>query len=282
MSPTEPPRFRAEWLDLREPADGAARAAELLDPLLRRLGLDARWDGHQRETAPVVVCDLGGGTGAMGRWLAPRLPGPQRWVVFDRDATLLARAATGMTTLAAADGAPVTVTTRHADLATLSTADLAGAGLVTASALLDVLGERDVEQLATACVDAACPVLLTLTVTGQVELDPPDPLDSEIVTAFNAHQRRPTAGRPLLGPDAAGATAEAFTRRGAAVDVRPSPWLLGPDRSALLSRWLRGWVAAAYQHRPDLPAARYLRQRLAEAADGQLRAVIGHRDLLVL
>ena len=37
----------------------------------------------------LVIHDLGGGSGAMGRWLAPRLPGPQHWVVHDRDADLL-------------------------------------------------------------------------------------------------------------------------------------------------------------------------------------------------
>ena len=37
----------------------------------------------------LVIHDLGGGSGAMGRWLAPRLPGPQHWVVHDRDPDLL-------------------------------------------------------------------------------------------------------------------------------------------------------------------------------------------------
>ncbi len=40
-----------------------------------------------------MIHDLGGGTGAMGRWLAPMLRGPQHWVVHDRDADLLAVAA---------------------------------------------------------------------------------------------------------------------------------------------------------------------------------------------
>jgi hypothetical protein len=263
------PRYRPDWLDLREPADAAARAVALLDPL-RRLLPGAR---------PLEVWDLGCGTGAMGRWLAPRLTGRQHWIMVDQDAALLAGAEAGMVT-AAADGAPVTVATRHRDLAALPAADLSGAGLVTASALLDVLSEREMERLATMCVQAGCPALLTLTVTGQVELSPPDPLDPEITAAFNAHQRRQAAGQRRLGPDAVGAAAEAFTRRGAAVEVHPSPWRLGPGRSALLGGWLRGWVAAAYEQRPDLPAAAYLRRRSAAAAAGELHAVVGHRDLL--
>ena len=41
---------------------------------------------------PLLVHDLGSGTGSMVRWLAPRLPGPQHWVLHDRDPDLLAAA----------------------------------------------------------------------------------------------------------------------------------------------------------------------------------------------
>ena len=68
-----------EWLDLREPADAAARSDELAE----RLGRHLPAAGH------LVIHDLGGGSGAMVRWLAPRLPGPQHWVVHDRDEGLL-------------------------------------------------------------------------------------------------------------------------------------------------------------------------------------------------
>ena len=36
--------------------------------------------------APLVVHDLGSGTGSMMRWLAPLLPGPQTWVLHDWNA----------------------------------------------------------------------------------------------------------------------------------------------------------------------------------------------------
>ena len=51
---------------------------------------------------------------------------------------------------------------------------------------------------------AGCPVLLTLSVVGRVELAPADPLDAAVAAAFNAHQRRTAGGRRLLGPDAVG------------------------------------------------------------------------------
>ena len=76
-------RVSREWLALREPADAAARAADLVEHLGRAPPATGRW----------VIHDLGCGTGAMGRWLAPLLPGPQHWVVHDRDADLLEVAA---------------------------------------------------------------------------------------------------------------------------------------------------------------------------------------------
>ncbi|MEA2285154.1 MAG: hypothetical protein QOJ21_1197, partial [Solirubrobacteraceae bacterium] len=121
-------RVSPEWLVLREPADAAARSAELAERLRRHLPAAGR----------LMIHDLGGGSGAMGRWLAPRLAGPQHWVVHDRDARLLELAAAGAPG-PAADGSPVTVETRRSDITRLTPSDLAGASLVTASALLDLL-----------------------------------------------------------------------------------------------------------------------------------------------
>ncbi|MFJ9814842.1 trans-aconitate methyltransferase [Streptomyces sp. NPDC101151] len=267
------PRYAPEWLQLREGADAAARAQELLEPLRIRLAdLPGRTGG-------LVVHDLGCGTGSMGRWLAPRLDGAQHWVLHDRDPYLLHFAAVA-SPRSAADGGRVSVETRRGDVARLTPDALTGASLVTASALLDVLTREEIGTLAAACAGAGCPALLTLSVAGRVELGPSDPLDAEITEAFNAHQRR----GGLLGPDAVTEACEAFAERGATVHVVPSPWRLGPAESALTAQWLRGWVGAAVEQRPELrePAERYLRERLAACAAGELRAVIQHSDLLAL
>lgn len=271
MTTAETPEYSPTWLRLRESADAAARAADLLDALPPRPAGDT----------PRVIHDLGCGTGSMGRWLAPRLPGPQHWIMYDRDSVLLKHAADTMTD-AAADGAPVTVETRQADITRLTAADLAGADLVTASALLDLLTADELASLAEACVTAGCPALFTLSVSGRVELSPADPLDEEIVAAFNAHQRRRTGGRLLLGPDATAAAAAAFTRLGATVLTRPSPWVLDADQSDLAAEWLTGWVGAATVHsaKVEKQVTAYLRRRLAEAATGRLRVVVHHEDLL--
>jgi hypothetical protein len=258
-----------EWLALREPADHAARSGELVQKL----------SPHPRGDV-LVVHDLGCGTGSMTRWLAPQLPGPQLWVLHDRDEDLLARAVSRAAPQTR-DGGAVRIVTDVTDVTRLSADAIAGADVVTTSALLDLLTAREVGAIARACVDAGCHVLFTLTVTGEVALAPRHELDAAIGQAFNAHQRRSDYGRRLLGPDAVAHTAKAFARLGVPVVTRPSPWRLGPADVDLAVEWLTGWVAAACEQRPLLsaPAQAYLANRRAEAVAGRLRVTVGHADL---
>ena len=239
--------------------------------------------GHFPAGGRTVVHDLGAGTGSMGRWLAPRLSGTQHWILYDNDADLLARAADDLPGVAA-DGSVVTVETRQRDITRLEPGDLSGASLVTASALLDVLTADELSRVVAACTAAGAPALLTVSVVGRVDLTPASPLDGCIAAAFNAHQRRTSAGRRLLGPDAGDAAVDAFTRLGADVLVRPSPWRLGVAHAALAAEWFTGWVGAACEQRPELTAATaaYVGRRLAEAAAGRLGVTVHHQDVLAL
>lgn len=269
----EATRVSPGWLELRESADAAARSRELVGQLRRRLPARGR---H-------VVHDLGCGSGAMGRWLAPLLPGPQHWVLHDRDPDLLGLAE-ALPPGAAADGSPVTAETRLSDVTRLRGDDLAGATLVTASALLDLLTEDELAGLVEACTGAGCPVLLTVSVTGRVELGPEDRLDFRVAVAFDAHQRRTTTRGRLLGPDAVETAVDAFRLLGAQVVVSPSPWRLGRREAPLAVEWLNGWVDAACEQDAGLvaDADRYRRRRVRQAARGALDVTVGHADLLVL
>jgi hypothetical protein len=217
----------------------------------------------------------------MGRWLAPRLPGPQHWVLHDRDADLLERAVADPPG-PAADGSAVTVEARRSDITRLAPGDLAGASLVVASALLDMLTRDELAAMLGAC--SGRPVLLALTVAGRVALSPADPLDARIAVAFNAHQRRATAAGRLLGPDAVAAAAGVLRAQGAEVVVRPSPWRLDASHAELLAEWFGGWIAAACDQEPELAAevGEYRDRRLAQAAAGALGVTVDHADLLVL
>jgi hypothetical protein len=253
---TAPARVSPAWLALREPADAAARSAELAEHVRR----------HLPTTGPLVIHDLGGGSGAMGRWLAPRLPGHQDWVVHDRDADLLELAV-------ASPPAGATVDARGSDITRLVAEDLGGASLIVASALLDLLTADELAVMLAAC--AGRPMLLALTVVGRVTLTPPHPLDARIAAAFDAHQRRTTAGGRLLGPDAVPAALDEL--RDAEIIVRPSPWQLDASQAGLIAAWFDGWVAAACEQEPELAdEARAYRERPPVAV------TVDHADLLVL
>ena len=231
-----------------------------------------------------VIHDLGCGTGAMGRWLAPLLPGPQHWVLHDRDADLLELAAADVPG-PAADGAAVTVEARRSDITRLRPGDLAGATLITASALLDMLTEEELAGLVTVCAGAGCPILLTLSVVGRVSLTPADPLDRRVAAAFDAHQRRATERGRLLGPDAVAFAVERVRpagRRGA----RPAQpvatrRLAGRPGGGVVHRVGGCRVRAAAPSWPPRPrsirADVWRRQRA-----GQLAVTVDHADLLVL
>lgn len=265
-------RAGAEWLALREPTDAASRSRALVEEVRTHLPVDGA----------VAVHDLGCGTGSMARWLAVQLTGPQHWVMYDRDDDLLALAAADPPD-EASDGAPVTIETRRRDITRLDAADLAGAALITASALLDMMTAEELERLVATCASVGCPVLIALSVTGRVDLTPSDPFDHDVTEAFNAHQRRSTVAGRLLGPDAVGAAVDGFRRLGVDVLVRPSPWRLGPDQAPLAVEWFAGWLAAACEQRPELRsvAPSYARRRTAEAAAGRLSVTVHHQDLLV-
>ena len=250
-----------DWLRLREPADAAARSETLAARLADRL------------QGPLEIHDLGGGSGAMGRWLAPRLPEPQHWVVHDRDPDRLKLAVS-----APAGQEMVTVEARLTDITRLTPDDVSGASLITASAVLDLLTTDELVRMLRAC--GGRPMLLALTVVGRVLLSPADPLDLRIGAAFNAHQRR----GGLLGPDAVAAAFDALRGTGAEILVRPSPWRLDASHADLTAEWLEGWVAAACEQERALAAEAggYRDRRLAQAAAGELAVTVDHADLLAL
>jgi SAM-dependent methyltransferase len=260
----------AGWLALREPADTRARdavAGEILPLLLDRLTAGP----PDPSRAGLRIVDLGAGTGANLRWLAPRLPDPdaQHWLLVDHDPGLLARG-------------PVQATAVRADVTDLTRvlAEHGGADLVTAAALLDLLDPKQLAAIVDAVVQAEVPALFSLSVTGDVRVDPADPADEPLAAAFDAHQRRD--GR--LGPDAGDLAAQLFRERGWQVLQVRTPWLLDSAREPdLVAAWLDGRVEAAVEDRPELAAeaADWLNRRTG-LAPGALTAVVGHVDVLAV
>ncbi|MBD3940285.1 SAM-dependent methyltransferase [Microbacterium sp. NEAU-LLC] len=257
------------WLDLRAVADDAARSRPLATALAELL-----------PAGPVELHDLGAGTGGMTRWLAPRLAGPQRWVLHDGDARILEHL--DLRSVVDDAGRPVIVGTLLEDLDRLPLGAFRGAAGVTASALLDVLTRDEAARIVAACIEARAPALFSLSVTGRVTLDPPDGDDARLGAAFNDHQRRDADGRRMLGPEAVPVLGLLFADAGWHVRREPTPWRLGPSDAALIAEWLDGWVTAAVAQRPELGAiaGAYVARRQAQIADGTLRVDVGHEDVL--
>lgn len=274
-----------DWLALRAPADAAARSTGLARALSRLVEERAATGRTLELAAPeVVVHDLGAGTGSMTRWLAPHLPGPQRWVLRDGDAGILSHL--DLHTVVDATGRPVVADTLVEDLGDLSPDAFRDATAVTASALLDVVTEEEAARIVGSCVSAGAPALFSLNVTGVVRVHPAARADAEleheIGAAFNEHQRRDADGRRMLGPDAVAVVAGLFEAAGWAVRTADTPWRLGGAEAALAAEWLDGWVDAAVEQRPGLTDAAegYRRRRLAEAGSGRLRVSVAHEDVL--
>jgi hypothetical protein len=260
----------SEWLALREPEDAAARS--------RDLALTA---AAMLPEGPIVVHDLGSGTGSMMRWLAPLLPGPQTWILHDWNADLTERAIDGVRP-PDRDNAAISVYSQTGNLANLRPTDLAGASLVTASALLDVLTSRETHAIVNACVGARCPALLALSVTGDVRLNLRDELDTAFEHAFNALQLRDADSRRQLGRYGAPIARGLFTQAGWQVRPSTTVWRLDRRRPRLLREWFDGWVDAAVEQNPGLraEAERYRQLRTSQIDRGELVAHVRHVDLL--
>jgi SAM-dependent methyltransferase len=266
--------FSADWLALREPADTRARDAGggLLDALPApgaSPGSDAR--ARSRE-----VLDLGAGTGANFRHLHARLGEPRRWTLVDHDPALLQHA---VASAASVGAAPDTMVIDLA--AALDELPLPEGGLVTASALLDLVSAPWLERLARRCRTARADVLFALTYDGRVRCWPQDRDDAAVIAQVNLHQRTDKGFGPALGPNAAAAAARQFARDGYRLRRGRSDWRIGNDEPALQAALLEGWAAAARAIDPGTTPRidAWLRRRLRHLQRGRSALSVGHEDL---
>lgn len=278
--------FTPDWLALREPADAAARSARLV-------GLVAEAAAHD---AALAVVDLGAGSGSNLRYLAPWLPSPQRWRLIDHDPALLDVVPAQLTAWSrangwslSADGAGLLIRGEtfacHVDVETADlacdAAALAGPGLVTASALLDLVSEPWLRRLAESCRDRGATVLFALTYDGRIRCSPEEPEDRLVQELVNRHQRTDKGFGPALGPEAAEAAPRCFERVGYHVAREASDWVLSPASGALQRQLIDGWAGAASATDPGRRGliAGWRTRRLAHVLDGRSELAVGHQDL---
>jgi hypothetical protein len=259
------------WLALREEADAAARS-DVITQLVRDLVV---------RTAPLRILDLGAGTGSNLRYLAPRLPMDQEWLLVDRDPKLLEEAIRRAPRL---DGGSVCVVdTRCLDLARLDTPELFSARqLVTASALLDLVSETWLSELAGRCQSTGAAALLALTYVGRSRCSPAEPEDEQVRELMNRHQHTDKGlGGPAAGPDAVDSAERAFARVGYLVRREPSDWRLSHRQPELQKQLVEGWARAGIEIAPDRTTVirSWLGRRLAHLEAGRSEIVVSHEDL---
>jgi len=274
--------FSTDWLDLREAADQNARNA----------GLEARLAEHFSGRERLNIVDLGCGTGANARVLAPSLPGAQTWRFVDHDHELLAAARTRMADWAASvgdvggdlrlsvEGKPVDIRLRQADLnGDFSTVIEPRTNLVTAAAFFDLVSPEWIARFAGTVAGAGAAFYTALIYDGEEIWMPAHPADEAVRSAMHAHQRGDKGFGPAAGPEAADFLIRAFARAGYQVHAAASPWRLGAPDAALIHALAEGTSQAARETGlVDMETAESWRIA-RENADA---AIIGHVDVLAL
>lgn len=258
-------RFSADWLQLRERYDLAARNPSVLDAVTASV----------KSHPSVRILDLACGAGSTVRALHARLPARQHWELVDNDPDLLAVARND------SFGEDITLNTIQLDLARDPGAALeTTVDLVTISALLDLVSQKWLDHLLQQIKLRALPVYAALTYDGRVNLSPSDPLDAAILSAVNAHQRTDKGFGPALGPSAADAAIAGFQSLGYSIVHGQSDWVMGPDDRAMQAGLLDGWTSAAREMAtlPDNDVIGWRTRREAALSQRLSSMRVGHID----
>jgi hypothetical protein len=275
--------FSAQWLSLREPLDADSRDPGLVASL--------------REE-PLEIVDLGAGTGANLRYAAPRLGGVQNWLLVERDPRLLYAvegcmqawayqtdtqiSGSGGNLVLHAERFDCRVRNLELDLASqLERLPVPAGGVLTASALLDLVSEEWLRRLIRKTADAAVALWFALNYDGRISCVPADSEDEEVRALFNRHQLRDKGFGLALGPEAGRTAVRILAEHGYRVKAAPSDWHVGPQHPALQRALVEGWFAAACAIAPQRTAALqgWMRRRRAHVDAGRSVLLVGHLDL---
>lgn len=254
--------FETRWLDLREPADHAARDAGLLQKATAYVDAGGR---------NLSVVDLGCGTGSTLRAFS-HSAAQWRWTLLDNDPLLLTEATSR-------HGGDMQLECVKADLSEPSPELFAGARLVTASALLDLVSASFLQRLVSSLENTGCGFYTALNYDGRCTWHQAHEADAGVVHAFNSHQRRDKGFGPALGPVAEGVLRDILQTSGFRVFAARSPWQLGADSAELQRQFVIG-VAAAAGETGLLDRAIVEDWRAYRLEHADRGCVVGHWDML--
>ncbi|MCH9671486.1 MAG: class I SAM-dependent methyltransferase [Gammaproteobacteria bacterium] len=267
--------FSADWLSLREPYDHQSRDIATVERLVKII--------NGRETR---IVDLGSGTGSNLRFLAPLLPGPQRWTLLEQDERLLALLhQLDLRTLQThRHEAPIDATAQAMDIqADFERICLHTHTVVTASALLDLVSASWLDRLATRCADAEVrAAYFGLTFDGRMQWTPAHRADAEVRRAIHTHQQQDKGFGAALGTAASHHARDAFAARGFLTHSASADWVFQPRDSHIQSTLIADWADVFEEIHPNsrLRADEWRHYRLAQVAANRSHLTVGHRDLL--
>ncbi len=266
--------FSISWLDLREKADFAARNKQLLIQALAWLRA-----GYDALAVNIIVVDLGAGTGSTLRAMSALnfSLGVNHilWRLVDQDGDLL-------DTALLRHGKTCQIEDYQADLTVIEELPLAGARLVTASALFDLVSGDFVDKLVVRIAHHRTGIYAALNYDGTTTWTPTHPLDKAVLAAFNLDQRCDKGFGLALGPDATGYLKKILENSGYTVLVGSSAWLLTAEDHALVSELISG-IARAVAVGYGLDADALKDWEIVRLKHAQLgTCTIGHQDLLAL
>lgn len=282
--------FSTAWLDARYRADEAARNPET------EAAVWSMCSGIQ----PLRVLDLGAGTCAAFRHLAPRGPARQRWTALEQDPLLLGAAqqllpgwaaGAGYTAGPDAGGWAFRSSSQALHLRMIggdlhSGAAWEAAGpqdLIVAHALLDLCSAEQLRALAARISGQAQGLYALLNYTG-MRAWPQMPEDGAVFGWYEAHMQRPQPFGRACGREAPAVLREAFAALGWQVRSGASRWVLGPGEQAMHA-FLLGFMEQSVPEMAEGPGGlalfrRWLAARRAQSQAGQLTLDVEHEDLL--
>ncbi|MCR6654140.1 MAG: class I SAM-dependent methyltransferase [Cellvibrionaceae bacterium] len=257
--------FSVEWLDLREPADSAARDGELLQ-------LTRSW--LQRFAAPIVL-DLGAGTGSTLRAVSSAQIAQATWRLVDLDDGLLREAV-------ARHGKTYALEIYRQDLNRIDQLPFAEVSLVTASAFFDLASAAFCDALMDQLVERRIGLYAALNYDGITRWSPAHPLDETVLAAFNRDQLRDKGMGPALGSGATEYLVQRLRKAGFAVHTADSPWCLSGEQKPLVENLVEG-IANAVAADLQMPSEALQDWRIFRLQSiGGGTCVVGHQDLLAL
>ena len=268
--------FSVDWLALREPVDAASRGAGI-----GGVALDALMRARTHSATPCIdVIDLGAGTGANLRYVAPRIAAEQSWLLVENDPVLLAAATAHLRSW---PQVRCRAQILALDLATqLHDLPLHAGSLLTASALLDLVSEAWLRTLVEHMATAGAIAWFALTYDGRIECYPPEPEDSQVRELVNLHQLTDKGFGAALGPGAGRTTKQLLAAYGYQVHCAASDWHITPEHLALQHALVEGWCQAAIEIAPQRAATLqgWLRRRRAHIAAARSELRVGHVDIV--